>query len=117
MTNNFRFIFPKFDKLLREGKTGEEDDAYIYNVSDTLTVSLSSADMPSYNQEVVKVRRGNSMAKYAGIIEWNDVNLKFNCYEAAGTKDALLAWRSLSYNVKRDTVAALDNIQTDYNYK
>ena len=114
LTQNFKFIFPDFVPLLKEGKTGVEDDAYIYDVSNILEVSLTSAQVPTYTQNAVTIRRGNSMAKYAGTIEWSDIELVFNCFEGAHTKDALLAWRSLCYNVKKDTIAALDNVNVPY---
>lgn len=114
LQNNFKFVFPDFQRLLKEGKTGDEEDAYIYNVSNSLTVALRSTDVPSYDQNVVTIRRGNSMAKYAGTIEWTPIRMSFNSFEGSHTKDAILAWRSLSYNVQRDTVACLDNVEVPY---
>ena len=109
LQNHFQFEFPNFPALLKEGKTGVEDDAYIYDVAKTLQVSLISADVPSYNQGTVEVRRGNSTAKFAGTVTWNDINLRFNSFEGAHTKDAIMAWKALSYSIKRDTITALDN--------
>lgn len=115
LAQNFLFVFPDFGPLLKDGKNGEEEDAYVYNVSETLQVSLISADIPSFTQSPIVVRRGNSMAKYAGTIEWQDINLTFNSFEGAGTKDAILAWRNLTYNVSKDAIPSL--YDTDIPYK
>ena len=114
LQNNFKFVFPDFQRLLKEGKSGEEEDAYIYDVSNSLMVALRSTDVPSYDQGVIPIRRGNSVAKYAGTITWNDLRMSFNSFEGSHTKDAILAWRALSYNVKRDTIACLDNVDIPY---
>lgn len=114
LQNNFKFVFPDFGPLLKEGKTGEEDDAYIYDVSNTLEVSLVSTEVPSYTQNPITIRRGNSMAKYAGTVEWANIRMTFNSYEGAHTKDAVMAWKALSYSIKRDTIAALDNVDVSY---
>lgn len=114
LQNNFKFVFPDFGPLLKEGKTGEEDDAYIYDVSNILEVSLESTSVPSYQQGVVEIRRGNSTAKYAGTITWQPISMRFNSFEGAHTKDAVMAWKALSYSIKRDTIAALDNVDVPY---
>ena len=114
VANNFKFVFPDFGPLLKEGKTEDEPDAFIYDVPNTLSVSLISTDVPSYQQGVISIRRGNSVAKYAGTIEWNTLSMSFNSFEGAHTKDAVMAWKALSYNVKKDIVACLDNTDTPY---
>ena len=114
LSQNFVFIFPDFPALLKEGKLGVEDDAYIYDVSKTLEVSLISAQIPTYQQGEVVVRRGNSMAKYAGTITWQDINLKFNSFEGIHTKDAILAWRALCYNVEKDSIPSLAYAEIPY---
>lgn len=40
--------------------------------------------------------------------------MSFNSFEGAHTKDAIMAWKALSYNVKKDIVACLDNTDTPY---
>lgn len=114
LAQNFLFIFPDFPRLLKEGKTGEEDDAYVYDVSDKLQVSLISTDVPSYNQGEIVVRRGNSMSKYPGTITWQDLTMTFNSFEGASTKEAVLAWRALCYNVKKDLIPSLANAEIPY---
>ena len=114
LAQNFLFVFPDFPRLLKEGKTGIEDDAYVYDVSEKLQVSLISTDVPSYNQGEIVVRRGNSMAKYPGTITWNDIKMSFNSFEGAGTKEAILAWRALTYDVKKDSIPSLTNMEIPY---
>lgn len=115
LQNNFVFVFPDFGPLLKEGKNGNESDAYIYDVANTLQVSLISSDVPNYDQGTIEIRKGNSVAKYAGTVTWNPLSLRFNSFEGAHTKDAIMAWKALSYNIKKDIITSLDN--TDIAYK
>lgn len=111
---NFEFIFPDFGPLLRDGRNGNEEDAYVYDVGEKLRIACISADVPSFKQNIVPVRRGNSVAQYAGTIEWQPISIKFNSFENASTKDAVLAWRNLTYNVSKDSIPSLAYAEVPY---
>ena len=94
-TNAFRFLVTDLDGLVRA-----DSDDVIQNAQELLEFSVVSATVPTFTQEVITIRRGNSVMKAAGIPSFNEGELVIKDYMGADGKSILLAWQNLSYNVK-----------------
>lgn len=112
-TNNFEFIVTDLDNLLRAGAAGTENLAVIDNAQEVLRVSVSSSSVPHFTQEVITVRRGNSVQKFAGTPSFNEGSLVLNDYIGADTKAVLMAWQNLSYNVRTEKVGLVTDYKKD----
>ena len=111
-SNNFEFVVTNLNELLRAGES-EETGATITNVSEILRLSVVSASVPTFKQEPILIRRGNSVMKAAGIPSFESGSLVVNDYIGADTKSALMAWQNLSYNVKTEKVGRMSQYKKD----
>lgn len=108
--NTFMFVVSNLDNLLKPGDT----DNYIQNAQETLQYSVVSCDIPSFSQEPIVIRRGNSVMKAAGLPEFsNGSNLVINDYVGSDGKSILYSWQQLSYDVKNETVGYMDEYKKD----
>lgn len=106
--NTFEFVVTDIDGILRAGAIGTEGNAYIKNAQEMLRLSVNSAFVPHFNQEIVQVKRGNTTLKYAGTPNFNEGTLKFHDFIGADVKSILMAWQNLSFNVQTEKVGSLD---------
>lgn len=106
--NNYEFIVTGIDGILRPGALGTEKNGSYRNAQEVLRLSVSSAFVPHFSQEIVEVKRGNSTIKFAGVPSFGAGSLKFHDFIGADTKAILLAWQHLSYNVYTEKVGSLD---------
>lgn len=101
------------DALLAAGTgaaTVSDDSAdYLTGVSDVIRLSVSEAFVPHFDLGVIEIKRGNSTMKFAGTPTFNDGTLKCNDYVGAKTKDYLLAWQRMAYDVVNDVVELAGN--------
>lgn len=113
--NTFEFLCTDFDKLLKAGKTSDSTtaDDYLGSVQEVIKLSVTEASVPHFDLSVVEVKRGNSTMKFAGAPTFNEGSLKCNDYVGARTKDLLLAWQALAYNVSADVVELAGNYKHD----
>ena len=111
--NTFEFVITGLDKLLRVGADGSEENAYITNAQEVLRLSVDSASIPMFTQEVIPVKRGNSTIKFAGTPSFASGSLVVNDWIGADSKSALMAWQNLSYNVKTDRVGNAADYKKD----
>ena len=111
--NTFEFVVTGLDKLLRVGADGSEENAYITNAQEVLRLSVDSASIPMFTQEVIPVKRGNSTIKFAGTPSVASGSLVVNDWIGADSKSALMAWQNLSYNVKTDRVGNAADYKKD----
>lgn len=102
--NTFEFIVTGIDNILRAGAEEVDDNAIITNASQTLRFSVVQASIPTFSQDTIEIRRGNSVMKAAGIPTFGEGSLVVNDFIGADTKSALMAWQNLSYNVKTERV-------------
>ena len=110
-SNNFEFIVTGIDTLLKAGmdvETATEGD-YIRNGQDTIRVSVVSSSVPHFTMSTIDVKRGNSTIHFAGTPTFGEGTLKLNDYIGAKTKDVLLAWQALAYDVRTEKVHFADN--------
>ena len=106
--NNYEFIVTNIDNIVRPGATGSETYGTFRNAQEVLRVSVSNAFVPHFTQETVEVKRGNSTIKFAGVPTFGAGSLQFHDFIGANTKEILMAWQHLSYNVYTEKVGSLD---------
>ena len=113
--NAFEFLVTGIDKLLSAGVLKEEatNDDYLSNIQDVIKLSVAESSVPHFDLDVIEVKRGNSTMKFAGTPSFSEGSLKCNDYVGARTKDILLAWQALAYDVANDVVALAGNYKKD----
>lgn len=105
-TNNFEFIVTDIDDLLQPGVSEElaTESDHILNGQDVIRVSVVSTTVPSFELSVIDVKRGNATIHFAGTPTFSTGSLTLNDYIGARTRDALLAWQALAYDVVSEKV-------------
>ena len=107
-TSPFRFIVTDLDGLVRAGTND-----VIQNAQELLEFSVVSTSVPTFTQDVIEIRRGNSVMKAAGQPSFGAGNLVIKDYMGADGKSILLAWQNLSYDVKTQTVGLMSKYKKD----
>lgn len=100
--NNFEFLVTGVENLVRV-----DSDQTITNAQDTLKFSVVSAPIPMFTQQIIEIKRGNTIMKAAGVPTFSDGSIVVNDYIGADTKSSLMAWQQLSYNVKTEKVGRM----------
>ena len=108
-TNSFEFIVTDIDNILKAGAESTDDNATIVNAGDVLRFAVQASSIPHFSQEVLTLRRGNEVIKGAGNPSFPDGSLSIVDYVSAEAKEALMAWQSLSYNVRTNKVGLMKN--------
>lgn len=114
-SNNFEFIVTDIEDLIEAGITenyATEED-FIENGQDIIRVSVISASVPHFSLDKIEIKRGNSTVKFAGVPSFSDGELKLNDYIGARTKNALMAWQALAYDVEEEKIFAASNYKKD----
>ena len=112
-SNNFVF-YPQFkNRLLKEGvsEATATDNDYISAeyAQEVLMLSVNEASVPHMSQNVIEVKRGNTVMKFAGAVNYDAGSLKFEDYIGADTKSALYAWRRLAFNKEDETIGRAED--------
>ena len=120
VSNAFQFVVnPNLTKLLYAGvdrnvqDVQKEDSNYLYNIDETIRLSLISGKVPHFAISPIEIRRGNSRLKYAGQPEFDNEDITLHDFVGARTKDALMAWQALAYDVVNDVVRSAANYKYD----
>ena len=114
-SNNFELVVTGIDELLQAGvdaNTATESD-YIINGQETIRVSVLSSSVPHFELDVIDVKRGNNTAHFAGVPTFSNTTLVVNDYMGARTKDVLMAWQGLAYDVRSEKVRLASNYKKD----
>lgn len=106
--NTYQFVVTGLDNIRKAGADSNDSDSIIKNAEQVLRLSVTEAAIPHFSQEAVQVKRGNSTLKYAGVPTFPEGSFKFHDFIGARTKEVLMAWQNLSYNVKTEKVGSLD---------
>ena len=118
-SNTFEFIVPFSTQLskafIRAGYQGQESNAILdKSISEEyLRLSVVSATVPTFKQEPIVIRRGNSVMKAAGLPTFNEGSLVINDFIGADGKSALMAWQNLSYDVRTEKVGRMKDYKKD----
>lgn len=106
--NNYEFIVTDLDGILRPGATGTEVNGRFRNAQEVLRLSVSGAFVPHFSQTPVEIKRGNSTVKFAGVPSFGSGRVHFHDFIGANTKEILMAWQHMNYNVYTEKVGSLD---------
>lgn len=112
-SNNFEFVVTDINGILRAGMDANSQTGRINNAQEVLRLSVASATVPHFSQDVLRVRRGNSEIKFAGIPSFPEGSLVINDWIGVGAKDALMAWQNLSYDVRTEKVGLASDYKKD----
>ena len=103
-TNNYRCICQGLEELVRVGGDANNRNDYLENAQEVIDFSVVSFDAPSFTQDEIPIRRGNSTTYFAGTPRFNTSNLVINDFVGADGKSILQAWQALSYDVVNDVI-------------
>ena len=84
-------------------------DNYIRDAAHKLRLSVSSCTIPNFSQDVIKIRRGNTEMKFAGVPTWGDGSIVCNDYIGAATYDILASWQAMAYNQLTERVGLVQD--------
>ena len=112
-SNNFIF-YPKFDRpLLKEGVSEavatENDYISPEYAQEVLSLSINEMSVPHMSQNTIEVKRGNTVMKFAGAVNYDAGSLKFEDFIGADTKSALYAWRRQAFNKEDETIGRAED--------
>ena len=123
-SNFFQLIVEDLDDLLYpEFSYGEEHGANHYitgtktnrtnpdskngavtSGQEILKLSVNKTFVPHFSLGVIEVQRGNSVVKFAGKPTWEgNKTIEFQDFVGLETKNVLMAWQALAYDVNTDT--------------
>lgn len=112
-TNNFEFVVTNLQGIKKPGMSGSETNAVVENIEEVIRLSVNSSSIPHFSQDPIVVRRGNTVVKYAGVINFPEGSIQCNDYIGIDTKIALMAWQNLSGNVKTQKVGLVTDYKRD----
>ena len=112
-TNNFEFIVTEINDIIKAGMVGNETNGTIPNAQEIIRLSVVSSTIPHFSQQPIEVKRGNNTMKFAGVPTFETGTLKLNDFIGAATKEVLMAWQNLSYNVVTEKVGLASDYKRD----
>ena len=125
-SNNFEFVVTGLGTMLtkdgrvntsfyRSGVTTNDDKTALdaADAEDVIRLSVEKSSVPTFKQDVLEIRRGNSVMKFAGKPNFDNGSLTVRDFIGADTKSALMAWQNLSYNVVTQKVGQMKDYKKD----
>lgn len=106
-SNTFEFVVTDIADLLRAGAVEGDGRPLVNNGQEVLRLSVVKAPIPNFKQEVLSVKRGNTVMKMAGVPTFDSGTLVVRDFIGADTKSVLMAWQKLSYDVKTEKVGRM----------
>ena len=110
-SNFFKLIVDDLDDLLypQFSYTGENaDNEYVTKKGkrsgqEVLKLSVNTSSVPHFNLGIVEIRRGNSVVKFTDVPTWDAGTITVQDFVGLETKNVLMAWQALAYDVNSDT--------------
>ena len=112
-SNNFELLVTGLENIIRAGMNGTETSAKIENAQEILRLSVVSSTVPHFTQAAIEVKRGNNSIKFAGVPTFTSGTVVINDYIGANSKEVLMAWQNLSYNVLTEKVGLASDYKKD----
>lgn len=109
-TNTFSFYVAGLDQLLKDHNITINTDTSVEKV---LELSVKTSSVPHFGIDPITINRGNSQMKFAGKPTFDAGSITVNDYIGAQTKDILMAWQSLAYNVETEKVGLASDYKLD----
>lgn len=75
------------------------DDRIGDHAKEHLRLNVVKAKVPHFSVEPKEYRRGNEVIKFAGVPSFDDGEITVDDVVGLGTKDIILAWQALTYDV------------------
>lgn len=99
----FTLIVDDIDNIVKATYAGEPGNAAdtdkIPKAQEALKLNVLSSSVPHFSLEVLRYRRGNDEVKFAGVPTFDSGNIKIDDVVGIRTKDIVMAWQALAYNV------------------
>lgn len=107
-SNNFEFVIMDINNMDRAGgQHGPLPDGSMHQ--EVLRMAVSSAFVPHYSTNVLKIERGNSTLKFAGKPTFDSGEIQFNDYVGANIAEILLAWRGQVNNIETEKTGLIED--------
>ena len=69
-----------------------------YNPTTLLRLALTSHGMPNQSSELISIRKGNEVIKFAGGVNFDDIDIAVTDWIGADMENLISAWDALRYN-------------------
>ena len=102
-TNNFEFIVTDLNGIALPGAVNASYGTFA-DAQDMLRLSVASGFEPHFGQSSIEIKRGNTTIKVAGTPSFDSGQIKIRDFIGARTKEILMAWQNLSFNVATEKV-------------
>lgn len=110
-SNFFKLIIDDLDDLVypQFSYTGENaENEYVTkrgrkSGQDVIKLSVNRASVPHFQLGIIEVKRGNSVVKFTDTPTWNEGQIELQDFVGLETKNVLMAWQALAYDVNSDT--------------
>lgn len=91
----------KVKKLIRANQGASDSTAIAYDdAQEVLKLNVVKAPVPHFSVKVEEYKRGNDTIKFAGVPTFESGgNIVVDDFIGVGTKDILMAWQALTYDV------------------
>lgn len=70
---------------------------------DVIKLSVNKMFVPHFNLGQIEIRRGNSIVRFADTPSWDAGTIELQDFVGIETKNVLMAWQALAYDVNTDT--------------
>ena len=102
-TGFFSLIVDDLDNIVKATYSGDHANApasdKINKAQEALKLNVLTFDVPHFELETLQYKRGNEVVKFAGTPTFSSGSLKVDDVIGIKTKDMLMAWQGLAYNV------------------
>ena len=112
-SNFFSLLIEDFDDLLYPefSNTGENaNNEYVTGTKfgkrsgqEVIKLSINKMFAPHFSMNPIEIRRGNSIEKFADNPTWDSGTIECQDFIGLETKNVLMAWQALAYDVVSDT--------------
>lgn len=107
-TSDFEFVVTDLGNLVSIGS-----NTVIQNAQELLRLAVVSTSIPHFTQDVIAIRRGNGVLKFASVPTFDAGSLVIRDWIGANTKEILMAWQHLSYDVNTQKVGLSSDYKKD----
>lgn len=107
-SNTFTFYVSSLNGILKDWMSTTDTSE-----EKSLELAVKSSSVPHFNIDKITINRGNNQMHFAGKPTFSDGQLTVHDYIGANTKEILMAWQNLAYNVKTEKVGLAKDYKRD----
>ena len=108
--NTFKFYVSGLEGILGTMFNSSTDGTDEGNV---LSLAVKASSVPQFTIDPISITRGNNQMHFAGKAKFDSGSLVVHDYIGANTKEILLAWQRLAYNVETEKVGLAKDYKKD----